>query len=358
MKNTGSKSGKWIRTAVIVLIVLLGGAGLLISLLNRQGDYDFSADLEGYEGSVFAPLGNGFAALNEVSVRSYGAHGETLKSLPRSYPSGMIASSKSAVAVWSEGGTALSILYTDGKSRDLNYPGGITAVDLNDDGYAIILAGEKGYKGFVDVIRPDGSEAYRVYAASGYPIDADISPDSKHIAVLSLTADGTRLSLYSTAEETPECEWEDTELYFDLEYLPGGRIFLISTEKAVFLTASGTVAGEYRFEDEYLRNYSTTGTAGVALVLGQYQTGASERIVTMNNDAVETASLECNAEVAALSAAGNHIAVLGSDDVRLYDWELHERLSLGSAAGVQAVMMRTDGRAILISGGGAAIIEP
>lgn len=358
MNNTGSKSGKWVSAAFIVLILVLGGAGLIISLLNRSSKVDFSADLEGYEGSVFAPLGNGFAALNEVSVRLYGPHGETIQSLPRSYPDGMIASSKSAAAVWSEGGTAISILYTDGKSRELNYNGGITAVDLNDDGYAVILAGEKGYKGFVSVIRPDGSEAYRVYVASGYPIDADISPDSKHIAILSLTADGTRLSVYSTSEETPEFEWEDSALYFDLEYLSGGRLFLISAEKAVFLTPSGTVAGEYKYGDDYLRDYNTSGTAGVVLVLGQYQTGFAERIVTMNNDAMETASLEYNTEVTALSAAGNHIAILGSDDVRLFDWELNEHLSLGSAAGVQAVMMRTDGRAILISGGGAAIIEP
>lgn len=358
MKKTGSKSGKWVITAVILLVILLGGAGLVISLLNRHSTVHFSADLEGYEGSVFAPLGNGFAALNEVSVRLYGSGGETLQSLPRSYPDGMLASSESAAAVWSEGGTSVSILYTNGKNRDLSYSGGITAVDLNDDGCAVILAGEKGYKGFVDVIRPDGTEAYRVFIASGYPLDAAISPDSKHIAILSLTADGTRLSVYSTAEETPELEWEDTELYFDLEYLPGGRIFLISATKAVFLTASGTVAGEYPFGGDYLRDYSADGTAGVVLALGQYQTGIAERIVSLNNDALETASLEYDSEIGAISTAGNHIAILGSDDVRLFDWALNERFSLGSAAGVQAVMMRTDGRAILISGGGAAIIEP
>ena len=358
MNKSGSKSGKWLSTAVILLVVLMGGAGLVISLLNRNSKTDFSADMEGYENSVFAPLGNGFAALNEVSVRIYGSHGETVQSLSRSYPNGMLATSEKAAAVWSEGGTAVTVLYTDGKSRDLNYSGGITAVDLNDDGCAVILAGEKGYKGFVDVIRPDGSEAYRVYIASGYPIDADISPDSKHIAILSLTADGTRLSVYSTSKETPEFEWEDPGLYFDAEYLPGGRIFLISAEKAVFLTSTGTVAGKYQFNGDYLRDYSAAGTAGVVLVLGQYQNGTAERIVTMNNDAMETASLECNTEVSALSAAGSHIAVLGSDDLWLYDWELNERLSLGSAAGVQTVLMRADGRAILISGGGAAIIEP
>lgn len=358
MKKTGAKSGKRLKTAVILLIVLLGGAGLAAILLFRNSTVDFSADLQGYETSVFAPLGNGFAALSEVSARLYGPHGETIQSLPRSYPDGMIASSKNAAAVWPVGGTAVSILYTNGKSRDLNYADGITTVDLNDEGYAVILAGEKGYKGFADVIRPDGSEAYRLYVASGYPIDVDISPDSRHIAILSLTSDGTRLSVYSTSEEEPEFEWEDSELYFDVEYLRGGRIFLISAEKAVIFTSSGMMAGEYAFKGDRLRDYSTSGTAGVVLVIGQYQTGSGEKIITMNNDAVEIAVLECDEEISVLSAAGSHIAILGSDDIKLYDWGLNERLSLGSVAGVQTVMMRTDGRAILISGGGAVIIEP
>ena len=357
MKKTGAKSGKWFSTAVILLIILLGGAGLVISLLNRQDSREFSADLEGYEDARFALMGNGFAALSEVSVRLFGSAGETVCSLPRSYPDGMLACSAKTAAVWSEGGTAITVLQSDGRSRDLTFAEGITAADVNDEGYTVVLAGEKGYKGYVDVIRADGTEAYRVYAASSYPLDVDISPDSRHVAILSLTADGSRLSVYATDAEQPEFEWEDTGLYFDLEYLPGGRIFLISAEKAVFLTASGTVAGEYSFGSDDLRDYAF-GTSGVVLALEQYRSGTAERIVTLNNDAAEIASLETEDGVSALSAAGNHIAVLGEDDIRLFDWSLNERLSLSSAAGVQSVMMRTDGSAILISGGGAAIIEP
>ena len=357
MKKTGAKAGKWLSAAVIALVLLLGIAGLIISLLNRQSNDTYSPDLEGYEGSQFASMGNGFAALSEISVRLFDADGSTISTLARSYPAGMLACSKNAAVVWSEGGTALSILHSDGRSRDLTFAEGVTAADVNDNGYAVVLAGEKGYKGYVDVIRPDGTEAYRVFAASAYPLDVDISPDSKHIAILSLTADGSRLSVYEMTSETPVFEWEDAGLYFDLEYLPGGRIFLISAEKAVFLNSSGSVVGEYSFGGDYLQDYSI-GTSGVALALGQYQSGAAIRIVTLNNDAAEIASRKAEDEVNALSAAGNQIAVLGRDDIRLFDWSLNERLSLSSAAGVQAVMMRADGSAILISGGGAAIIEP
>ena len=358
MKKSGSVFGKILLAIVILLVVAVGIAGFLTSMLSReQKNASFSADLEGYESARFVPVGDGFAAMSEVAIRLYGANGDTLGTFARSYPNVMFAGGKTAVAAWSSGGTELSILKTDGESFDLSYASGVTNVDLNDEGYAVVLAGEKGYKGSASVIRPDGAAAYRVYVGSGYPMDADISSDSRNVAILSMTADGSRVSIYSLDSEEPLNEWSGSNAYFELEYLSGGRIFLLASDQAAVLSGDGKSVWEFPFSGEFLKDY-TVSENGIVLVLGKYKTGSSGRIVLLDQSCNATAQRETDSDVLSISASGKELAVRYTDAITIYDGELNPKGSLDSAAGADAVLMRSDGSAIIISGGGAAIFEP
>ncbi len=359
MKKSGNVLGKILLAAVILLVIAVGTAGFIISVLNREREAaGFEADLEGYESAGFVPVGNGFAAMSEIAVRLYGENGETLGTIARSYPNLMYAGGENAVAVWSSGGEELSVLKADGESYDLSFLSGVTNADLNDSGYAIVLAGEKGYKGSVSVIRPDGEAAYRVYVGSGYPVDADLSPDSRNAAILSLTAEGSRVSIYSLDREEPQNEWNDSASFFELEYLPGGRILLLSANEAVVLSGDGKSAWEFPFGEEYLNDFSAAGDNGIVLVLGKYKTGSTDRIVLLDQSCTATAQMEVQSEVRSICAAGKYLAVRYSDEITIYDWNLNALGSLNSAAGADAALMRSDGSAIIISGGGAAIFEP
>lgn len=358
MKKTGTVFGKVLLTVVILLLIGAGVAGFLTSMLGRERDgAAYSADLEGYESAKFAPVGDGFAAMSEVAIRVFGDSGATAGTVSRNYPDGVLIGGKNAAAAWSSGGTEFSVLKADGTGYDLSFSGGVTNADLNDEGYAVVLAGEKGYKGSVSVIRPDGEAIYRVYVGSGYPVDADLSPDSRELAILSLTAKGSRVSIYSLDREEPEHEWTGDTVFFELEYLSGGRIFLLASDRAATLSGDGKSDRAYSFGGEFLKDY-TVSENSVVLVLGKHQTGSSGRIVLLDQSCSAVAQRQTETEIRSLSAAGKRLAVRYSDAITVYDWELNALGSLESAAGADAAFIRSDGSAIIISGGGAAIFEP
>ncbi len=350
--------GRLLILLVILAVAVLAASGILGSRLNRRDSSAFSADLVGFENADFAAAGRGFAAVSEISCRLYGGGGEILCSASRSYPNVQIIGAESYAAVWSEGDPGLTIL-RPGEPADLSFPGGVTAADINDAGTTAVLAGENVYKGSVSVIREDGTALYRVYVGSGYPVDTGIAPDSRHVAILSLTATGSQLSIYVTDREDSiaEVPLEDVAC-FDLEYLRDGRILLVSSDRLLFLKGDGSLLGEYTFNGQYLRDYACGGEGFVVLLLGEYKAGSAGRILLLDTEGNLLCEKEITSETNGLSASGKRFALRFSDETLVFDSALTELGRLQSTAGVQAAVMRPDGAAIIISGGGAAIFEP
>ncbi len=350
--------GRILILLVILAVAVLAASGVIGSRLNSRDHSGFEADLNGLEIARYAPAGDGFAAASEVLCRLYGSGGETLCSAARSYPQAQIAGAGGFAAVWSEGETGLTIL-RDGEPADLSFSGGVTAADINQEGVCAVLAGENGYKGSVSVVRGDGTALYRVYIGSGYPVDTDISPDSRRVGILCLTSGGSSVSIYGTDREVsiaevllPDCAC------FDLEYLSDGRILLVSSEKLTFLKGDGSLLGEYAFQGQFLKDYSCAGSGFVTLLLGKYRAGSGGKLLLLDTEGKLLAEKEVSAEVNGISASEKRLAVCFSDETVIYDSALAELGRLQSTAGIQEAVMRSDGAAIIISGGGAAIFEP
>lgn len=73
----------------------------------------------------------------------------------------------------------------------------------------------------------------------------------------------------------------------------------------------------------------------------------STRVVTVNSEGQELASLELDAEVSSLSAAGRYVAVLCSDHLTIYDKQLLPVAELEEVSQAREVLMRSDGSAVL-----------
>ncbi len=357
MKKPGRIIGKLLIGLVILAVAVLAASGVIGSRLNKKDNSGFNADLAGFENARFAAAGSGFAAVSDIACRLYGRNGEVLCTASRSYPQLQIAGGEECAAVWSEGGSGLTLLRSSG-AADLDFSGGVTAADVNDAGTAVVLAGEIGYKGSVTVVDSDNSSVYRVYIGSGYPLDADISPDSLRVAILSLTSAGSAVSVYETDSEQLYAEYVcENRSCFELEYMSDGRLMLISNDGAVFLKDDGRLMGELSFDGEFLKGYSA-GDGYAVLLLGRYKAGSTGRILVVDTAGNLLHSMDTAAETEGVSAAGKYIAVRYTDETVLYDTELNVLGSLQDTAGIQAAVMRSDGSAVIITGGRAAIFEP
>ena len=357
MNTRGKALGKLVILLIVLAVAALAVAGVFGSRMNKRDSAGFRADLAGFESASYARAGNGFAAVSGVSCRLYGANGDVLQTVSRSYTDVQIVGAEGCAAVWSEGGTGLTLLLGE-NAVDLSFSGGVTGVDINDEGTSAVLAGENGYKGSVSVFNGSGDGIYRVYVGSGYPVDAAISPDSRSVAILSLTAEGSAVTVYRLDSEKAAAEYQEEGCScFDLQYLPDGRLLLMAADRAVFLKEDGKLLGRREFGGEYLEDYSA-GDGFVCLLMGRYQAGSGGRAVVLDTAGAVTAERELDGDAEGVSAAGKNLALRFSDRTAVCDPGLAELGSLESNAGVQAVMMRPNGGALIISGGRAAIFEP
>jgi len=357
VKKSGGIIGKLLIGLVILAVTILAASGIIGSRLNEQDSSAFNADLAGFENASFATAGSGFAAVSDISCRLYGSLGETLCTASRSYSKFQIGGAEGCAAVWSEGGTDLTLLRSGG-AADFSFPGGITAVDVNDEGSAVVLSGEIGYKGSVTVIDAENNQVFRVYVGSGYPLDTAISPDSRRLAILCLTAEGCSVLVYNTDREEVFAAYscEDSGC-FAIEYLTDGKMMLTSFSELVFLKDDGKELGRQPFDGDYLQGIAK-GSGFAALLLGRYNAGGGSRILVLDTSGSVTSTLENITEAESISAAGEYLAVRYGDAITVYDKGLNELGSLQNTAGIQAAFMRADGNALIISGGGAAIFEP
>lgn len=357
MNTRGKALGRLAILLVVLAVAALAVAGVFGSRMNKKDSAGFRADLSGFESAAYARAGNGFAAVSGVSCRLYGANGDVLQTVSRSYSDVQIVGAEGCAAVWSEGGTGLTLLIGE-QAKDLTFSGGVTGVDINDECTAAVLAGENGYKGSVSVYNGSGDGIYRVYVGSGYPVDAAVSPDSRSVAILSLTAEGSAVSVYRLDSEKAAAEYlEEGCSCFDLQYLSDGRLLLLSADRAVFLKDDGRLLGRWEFGGEYLKDYAA-GDGFVCLLLGRYHAGTGGRIVLLDTTGTVTAQQELSGDAEGVSAAGKNLALRFADRTAVYDLGLTELGSLESTSSVQAVMMRPNGGALIISGGKAAIFEP
>ena len=81
-------------------------------------------------------------------------------------------------------------------------------------------------------------------------------------------------------------------------------------------------------------------------------------MVTVNSEGQELASLELDAEVSSLSAAGRYVAVLCSDHLTIYDKQLLPVADLEEVSQAREVLMRSDGSAVLAGSTAASLYLP
>lgn len=344
----------------LLLLAVLAVVGIVQS--SRSGgetEAETAFSFDPYGENRFTPVGRGMLVTSDAGLTLFDDGGKTLLTRTMGYAEPLTFSCGGTAAVWSQDSSQAFLITDQGDIQEIVLSGDGIGGKVNEAGWAVFLSRESGSKGVATVLKPDGQAVYRVRLGSSYPVDADLSPDSGTLALLTLQGAGSHVGLYSLNQEEELYGWTgEEEVFFELEYLGGNALLLLSTERAVFLNGAAGPVSEFDYGGEYLKDYALTGEGFAVLALGRHRNGSAARLVTLDREGRLLASLEVQEEVESLSAAGRWVSVLYPDRVTLYDSELREKGSLENASGVQASLVREDGSAIIVAGGSATIFEP
>lgn len=94
------------------------------------------------------------------------------------------------------------------------------------------------------------------------------------------------------------------------------------------------------------------------MLLNRYRSGSVGRLVTVDRDGEELASLDVREEVLSVSASGRYLAVLYADRLAVYNQDLQLYATLRGTGNVREALMRPDGTVLLVSAGSASLFLP
>ncbi len=324
---------------------------------NTESASTFSFDP--YSENRFTAVGRGLLVSADSGLTLFDGEGKLLFSDAIGFAEPLTFTRGKSAAVWSQESSTALLVKEDGEKVEIGLPGSAITGKVNAQGWGVFLAREGGSKGVALAVKPDGEPVYRVRLGSSYPLDADLSPDSGELALLTLQGAGCHLGIYSLNQETELRGWTGgEEVYFEAEYLSGNAILLLSTDRLVFLDNKCQTVQEIPLTEKYLKDYAVSEEGFIVLALGRHRNGSAARLLTLDQNGRELGTLEVQGEVQGLSAGGRWISVLYQDRLVLYDPALQQKGSLENASGVQAALVREDGSAIVVAGGNATIFHP
>ena len=303
--------------------------------------YQYAADRE-YR---FVSLSGSLAAASNSRILLMGEDGQVRYSESILFTNCTVTGNGKWAAVYDVGGKEIYVLDAQGEVYRLTLDGNILAAALNPGGYLAVTVNTSGYKASVEVYDPKGEKVFAFHSGDQFLMTAAVSADSRQMAAVTMgQEDGSfvsSLALYRLGREEryAECLLPENAVVYDLGAV-GGSYCAVMETGLQFVTTGGKLAGSYSYDGGYLHRCS------------------QGRLVTVDSQGRELASLEIDEEVMSLSAAGKYVAVLYQDHLTIYDKDLQEYAVLKDVSAAGTVLMRSDGSAVLTGASAASLYLP
>ncbi len=280
-----------------------------------------------------------------------------------------LATSKNSVVAYDRGGD--SFLLSDGAravvSKKWDNP--IFLVNMNENGYYVVVSSARGYKSTATVYTPKQEVKYYWYSAENYILDAQLSPDAGRLLILSVGQNGEQLSSRVTLLDTAQSLDDQTAgapLYqrdsagivsYKAHFFDSGGFCVLFEDRLDFFDDNGLSLNSYAFNTQVLRAYDLSGKDFAALLLSRSTSGSRGTLVVIDSSGAK-AELKLTDIPLSLSAKGSYIGMLGSGSAVLYDDMLNVLVETKNVNDAQAMLVRDDKSALLLSSNGTAVLRP
>ena len=224
------------------------------------------------------------------------------------------------------GGTALYVLDETGPRLELTADGPLVSANLNGSGMLAVTTQISGTKGHVDVYGADMQVLFAFNAHRRFVADACVTEDGGYLAAVTMgQADSVFISdlvIYDLTQEDPVADYSVPDGLVTAMTGRGDRILTVTDTCLAVGNTAGKLLGTYSYNGEYLREYDLGGEDYTVLQLNRYQSGSVGRLVTVDDDGEEIASLDVAEEVRDVSACGRYLSVLYADRLVVYNRQL------------------------------------
>ena len=363
----------------LILVVVLGvvlvaayrdGTGFdalhrLFSYGGTEGESgEFTYTYEPSNSNRFALLGDSLVVLSDTELEVLDRSGQTVWSTPVKMTSPALATGGGCAVAYDVGGTELYVVDAGGERLSLRAEEGYPFISarLNSEGWLAVTAEKKNYKGSVSVYNDQMEHVFDFNSSERFVIDAYVTDNHAELAAVTLGQEESvfvsNIVLYELDKEDPVADYDVSDgLVMEIGQ-DGNTLLTVSDTALTCADTNGEVKASYSYGESYLREYDLGGDGFTALLLNRYKAGSVGRLVTVDTDGEEIASLDVNKEILGISAAGRYLAVLYTDSVVIYNEHLEEYASQTGTDYAREILMRTDGSALLLATENARLFLP
>ena len=304
--------------ALILVLVLLAGLTAWLYFSGRLNakeralTYNYAAD----NSTVTCVMGGGVAVATTSGLQVYDSTGLQTAGELFVAQQPMVMACGDYGLCYDIGGTQLRLFDETGILKTLKADGAVMAAAVNTKGWCAVCAEESGYKGAVSVYNASGTLMCKWLSGEARLLAAKVSPDCRHIAVLTLTDSGSRVVFLQPDKEESSGELLlENELLVDIGYDTDGTLYGISCD-ALYELKTGGAELLYDFTDSTLAAYSFSG--GPVLALNAYRSGGECRVIMLGTEGAEILDTYEDG-LLSLDADSQHIAVLTDESLVIYN---------------------------------------
>ncbi|MBR0211495.1 MAG: hypothetical protein IJQ46_03815 [Oscillospiraceae bacterium] len=273
----------------------------------------------------------------------------------------LVQGSKRAVA-YDVGGKNLYVLGKKGVLWELSGEDAILCATVNEQNYVTVVSGKSGYKASVSVYDGDGGVIFQYNSADRFVVCAALSRDSRYLMAVTLGRQDDGYAscavLYRVNQEKPVADVPICDgMVYDVGWVDG-RFCAVGEEGLYFVDTSGAVTATYDYGGWLLRRCTLSENGFAAVLLSRYATGSQYRLLTVSSAGDELGVVDIDREITGLSTAGRYTGLLCADSLEIYDKTLTAVGHLDDVSDVRAVLMRSDGSAVLAGTTSASLYLP
>lgn len=374
--NQPSPKKRWLIFGIVFLLILVLLAWFLLSnstaldgvkrffrYFGKDDTQYGRLQFETYGTCSYALADERFAVATQSGATLFAPDGSALARVQGSFTNPAMKSADTYLLLYDIGGTRLVLLNSEGAALlDTTAAGKIYDAELSPKGYFSVLCEGEDSRATLTVYTNNGATPYRRNAKNHYLNTCAISPNGAYAAATTLGQQEisfvSTVQLLKTDEEEIAAEVSlGAQMIYDLRFLDNTRLCAIGEQTLVFFETDGTVLREYEVSDGILSGYSFDGDGFVTVIYDLYAVGGSSRLVTLDSEGNEIASVELDRFPTHLSACGGYVCVLNERELLIYDRSLNLRNKTENT-GYLSAYVRSDGTALCVSTGEAVLYIP
>lgn len=366
----------WLTLTVIVVLGVVAAAvlwdansfdGLRRSIIYARAEKDETgcARLYYYENdatSRFAALDGSLVTVAANQIRVLDERSRVLYQTGVRFLHPDLVSGGGVAVAYDIGGTTMYVVDSKGLRWQKETEGELITVSVNPNGYVTASYNKNGAKAAVTAWDSEGNEKFTFNSSQRFVMTAALGRDDRTLVAVTMGQEDGKfqsfLVLYHINSEKEVATTPiDGGVTYALETMQ--KTFCAVTEQGLYmLDTNGAVKTSYSYGGQFLRRCVMGDGGWATLLLSRYKSGGYASLITVDDEGNELGGCDVDGEVLDISSAGRYVAVLFSDRLIIYDKYLTEVATLPDVSEARAVLMRSDGSAVLAGASSASLYLP